>query len=83
MHQFIKDAVKGGWLETLSQKDKLEVETIILLDPKAWEAVGKIRGWKSDNDSYYDYIAYQERMHTFLDHLIDGLSIEKALNKIK
>ena len=78
MHQFIQDAVKGGydigWIV-----ENLE----IILDPKAWEAVGKTRGWRYEKMYSRPCDEWKDKMHTFLDHLIDGLSIEEALNKIK
>ena len=101
MHQFIQDAIKGGWEPNQKAQVMLvphKTETInysvqigdhATLDSKAWEAVGKTRGWKQANQildedtTAYTYPEYPIKMHAFIDHLIDGLSIEEALNKIK
>jgi hypothetical protein len=47
----------------------------ILLDPLAWQAVGKTRGWKLQ--------ATYWKWHIFVDHLIDGKSVEEALQAIR
>lgn len=39
--QFYKKAEEGGWKHNLKSVYPAE----ILLDPKAWEAVGKVKGW--------------------------------------
>tara|TARA_R110000850_G_scaffold263529_1_gene392375 strand:+ start:25 stop:366 length:342 start_codon:yes stop_codon:yes gene_type:complete len=63
----------------------------ILLDPKAWQAVGKTRGWshKYSVDTYIKYgnegvstERWLYEQHRFIDHLADGLSIEEALGKL-
>jgi len=58
---------------------------VVLIDPLAWKAVGKQRGWrvvgptKKDNDhnpdSYYN-------MQEFVAHLHDGKTINEALEAI-
>lgn len=58
-----------------------------LLIPKAWQAVGKTRGWREHNktsDSIIELIAtgWKHEWHSFIDHLADGLTIEDALGKI-
>lgn len=60
---FIEDAIKGGWYElSVTQKahrdgiwcDMMEDIVFhihkILLDPKAWEAVGNVRGWNDEEE---------------------------------
>lgn len=45
--QFIEDAEKGGWDKRLVTDEfdgRFNVEAM-LLDPLAWQAVGKTRGW--------------------------------------
>ena len=62
----------------------------LLLMPLAWEAVGRTRGWfkytaeysGNPEDSRLDTVL-QYHMHLFIDQLIDGLSIEEALTKLK
>lgn len=45
----------------------------ILLDPLAWQAVGKVEGWKEDKYTRYDHFdnmpEYKEKMHRFVDNL--------------
>ena len=53
----------------------------ILLDPKAWEAVGKMLGWATQDD-VSNKEDYRDKMHRFLDLLIEGETIEEALGKI-
>lgn len=59
--QFIEKARQGGWSEALSPRsrelDRKALERdrrgtdyrpyeVVLLDPEAWKAVGKVEGWK-------------------------------------
>ena len=66
----------------------------ILLDPKAWQAVGKTRGWAGyhecsvcgngtgrDSDENFQEM-WRYRFHAFVDFLADNLSIEEAIPKI-
>jgi hypothetical protein len=55
----------------------------ILLDPLAWQAVGKTRGWP-ERDVYYSvaFYGWHVMYHTFIDHLADGDDIETALSKL-
>lgn len=104
---FIEDAIKGGWkdgnkIEQRSDgialvrfKDDAVYARLsyadILLDPLAWQAVEKARGWGEQKES--DKIVeldhqrmlvpyWQYQIHRFIDHLADGLTIEEALEKI-
>ena len=58
----------------------------VLLDPLAWQAVGKMRGWYittkpcNHSDNYHG-TCMRCAWHCFIDHLADGLSIEEALSK--
>ena len=58
----------------------------ILLDPLAWQAVGKTRGWvETRGDSYGVPVKKQHWRRQwifFIDNLADGLSIEEALEAI-
>lgn len=62
----------------------------LFLDPLAWQAVGKTRGWKGESYNKLgetiweenNHDAFRPYMHIFIDHLADGLSIEEALSKI-
>lgn len=100
--QFIKDAIAGGWEGNKFQErlyvygdslgrtySKSEPLSSVLLDPLAWLAVGKTRGWDVQvTDELHRYVQYVDcpevtyNMHRFIDHLCDGDSIEDALGKI-
>lgn len=104
--QFIEDAIKGGcnskWTldyEACHHIPKafegfLIADTHrILLDPLAWQAVGKTRGWEGVFEyTYYDsfgtatpfeYPAWLHKKHRFIDKLADGKTIEEALSLIQ
>jgi hypothetical protein len=51
---------------------------VILLDPLAWHAVGKTRGW--DIEEYPDRV--YEAWDTFFYELYNGKTIEEALQAI-
>jgi len=85
--QFIEDAIEGGWLKdkepqlhgipgAVLQLGGGETELVshwrILLDPLAWQAVGKTRGWNHKNEA-------KVRCKAFVSYLFDGKSIEDAL----
>lgn len=61
------------------------------LDPLAWQAVGKTRGWNSRTTFYTSFTKHNKEnnepwrldMHIFIDHLADGKTIEEALLAIK
>ena len=69
----------------------------ILLDPLAWQAVGKTRGWTHMNipsafedsdpdDTYLDWDIQEGWlywMHRFIDLIADGKTIEEALSLIQ
>lgn len=83
-HQFIEDAKAGGWKTTnaVPYDDRFE----ILLDPLAWQAVGKTRGWKCPEGEHKAELCgfrWRYEWHRFIDHLADGKSIEEALAAIQ
>jgi hypothetical protein len=53
----------------------------ILLDPLAWQAVGKVRGWDK-----YKFISFSEKtkndMLMVMEEIVDGKTIEEALQAI-
>lgn len=61
---------KGVW-------ERVIAVSTVLLDPLAWQAVGKTRGWEN---GYPDRI--YEAFDTFFYQLYNGDSIEEALEKI-
>lgn len=68
----------------------------IVLDPKFWEAVGKVEGWGSTSDNpdrtFYLHktknkevlinVDYQNKMHQMIDHLADGGTIESYIKTL-
>lgn len=97
--QFIEDAIKGGWKapwQAILRADEYTgrpidyIEEVVLLDPLAWQAVGKTRGWNETTETWWKQ-NFEDRttvdthvfmMHRFIDHLADGITIEEALEKI-
>jgi hypothetical protein len=87
--QFIEDAWSGGY-QPITRKETFltysmndESMSHVLLDPLAWQAVGKTRGWSiarlnATGKPVYDIYEW----HRFIDHLADGLTIEEALGKL-
>ena len=84
--QFIKDAIDGGYEQELAHYEKYSDQCVVLLDPSAWQACGKTRGWdkKMPDDRYGGEFLenWHTNMHRFIDLLCDGLSIDEALGKI-
>lgn len=77
--QFIEDAIEGGWDLDRTGRD----EARILLDPQAWQAVGRVRGWIDGyTKSGVDCRGWLALWHTFIDALSEGDSIDIALSKI-
>lgn len=76
----------GGELAVLFGDGKTDgmVLAEILLDPLAWQAVGKTRGWETGNpvDNFDPYEETRANMHDFIDHLADGKDVEEALSAI-
>ena len=70
----------GGW--TSKWSEKLAVEQI-LLDPLAWQAVGKTRGWGDyKGQRHYAGERWRDLLHQYIDHLADDKAIEEALTEI-
>lgn len=99
--QFIEDAIAGGWNHNECDTTLLELSFAsgdvgempigsILLDPLAWQAVGKTRAtqrrWRRDIEVHPGLPkqdAWLFHQHRFIDHLADGKSIDEALTTIK
>lgn len=87
--QFIQDAIAGGWRTEIPQHqhqsfiDGTQGDIrFMVIDPLAWQAVGKTRGWsKHLNGSLPDNV-WKDYLHRFIDYLADGKSIEEALEII-
>lgn len=75
--RFIEDAIKGGWdnkMQTALDWVANGMYREPLLEPPAWQAVGKTRGWVSPWRYYWIQ---------FIDHLADGKTIDEALQAIE
>lgn len=89
---FIQKAIEGEWRDyPLSNEEQTrescrlgwrsECEESILLDPKAWEAVGKVEGWGIEEEHPHRHQWYAN-MHNMIDTLIEGKSIEDYLKTL-
>lgn len=91
---FIKDAIEGGWagqvIQTMDNVYPYQVRTTsIFLDPLAWQAVGKTRGWDMNKghrcrghmDGSLEMFGTEALLKNlqFICHLSEGKSIEEAL----
>lgn len=94
--QFIEDAINGGYTSGNMINNNISYEDNFkrcALDPKAWQAVGKVRGWPDVSEIEAVRtgvipvskmsIRWLWNMHRFIDHLADGKTIEEALLAIK
>lgn len=94
IQQFIEDAIVGGWKLPVRTNlfKEVRIETTaeqIFLDPLAWQAVGKTRGWEEPEagDDFPEatvldlkQTGWNARWHQFIGHLADGKTIEEALS---
>ncbi len=64
---------------------------IVLLDPLFWQALGKAEGWQErfvspkvsehyKNDS--GYAEWQYHWHRFIDHMVEGKSVDEFFEKL-
>ncbi len=88
--QFIEKAIEGGWkreekhLEETSYGADFNYSAI-LLDPLAWQAVGKVEGWGDEEQirkSMFRGRDYKTQMNGLTPALIDGKSIEQYLDTL-
>ena len=90
--QFIEKAIEGGYdwnVEIPPYHDQL---CEIILDPKAWEAVGKVEEWHQEigmrthhiqkGNGWEVLLDWQYHMHAMIDALIEGKTIEEYLETI-
>ncbi len=98
---FVKNMIAGGYIHPsynlqviLNDKmvdPKLIIELVLI--PKAWQAVGKVRGWKKsrvpmNTDDIYSEIGWHDiptwlyNMHRMIDALAEGRSIEDFLKTL-
>lgn len=102
-HEFIQKAIDGGWIPPSDLGDSYTIEDwgirhsyceyihnqVILLDPLAWQAVGKVEGW-DEQELTVDYgdghnpwdTNWKFNMHRMIDVLCKGKSIEEFLETL-
>lgn len=99
--KWVEDAIAGGWNtyrdhfinvrgDGLPYREFNEyVVAATLLDPLAWQAVGKTRGWVEktywtmENEVKIILLdTWQNQWHTFIQDLADGKTINEALQAI-
>ena len=104
--QFIEKAIEGGWrtgdnasillyaLEKNLKEMSPDFISGVVLDPLAWQAVGKIEGWgikmikvgnkeleaKCGRKGYLH--SWQSYMHDMIDALAEGKSIEDYISTL-
>ena len=80
--QFIEDAIEGGWklyAYDVNEIFKRELVFRVLLDPLAWQAVGKTRGWEESKGNG-EYPVFRDEWHAFIDELMKKKTIEESLS---
>ncbi len=92
--RFIEDAIKGGWDEDACTEwhgckagVMHNIDDLAFLDPLAWQAVGKTRGWVPEckcgkehpGDYFMTHGQWRANLREFTDHLADDKTIEEAL----
>ena len=87
--QFIEKGIEGGYPQDLAHYEKYPDQCVVLLDPLAWQAVGKVEGWETkyfkcspncDNKIRSDDWNYQ--MHRMIDALAEGKTIEEFIETL-
>ena len=82
--QFIEKAIEGGWDKAEIIDGKLNMHFIecdeqIFLDPKPWQAIGKIKKWQPCSKCKY---AWEHTMHDMIDALAEGKTIEEFIKTL-
>lgn len=100
--EFIQKAIQGGWGNfTTEEREKAEqmvseplremTAAEILLDPLAWQAVGKVEGWGVTDRCWGcnysegptdDTPIWKVKWHQMLDALAEGKTIEQYLETL-
>jgi len=87
---FIKKAIAGGY-EGIENSDSSEATCpccggLWIIDPLAWQAVGKVEGWnegveggRMDMHNHWNLPGWHEKMHRMIDALAEGKTIEEFL----
>lgn len=90
---FIERAIEGGWKGVSWDGMNLRPGTndifSMLLDPFAWQAVGKVEGWKEcpadlhpEQCGLNHYAGWLWKMRSMIDALAEGKTIEQYLETL-
>ncbi len=98
---FIEKAIEGGWKDPFVQSEHFRHDILygisypvyaMLLDPLAWQAVGKVEGkenqyerftiWRDTLDGEVKTLWWTAQMHMMIDALAEGKSIEEFLTTL-
>lgn len=80
IQQFIEKAIEGGWKpdnaerESYSGTHKYLFVAGVMLDPLAWQAVGKVEGWDKKKYDSWKFV-----MLSMTEALINGKTIQEFL----
>lgn len=94
IQEFIESAVEGGYPDPkpfmstfigIPPELMLMALNIMVLDPRAWKAVGKAKGWNEGNnqpeihhDAYAEYF-WQSAMYAMIHAIINGSTLEEYI----
>lgn len=83
---FIEKAIRGGWNEREWFEKHTHICSAIFLDPAAWQAVGKTERWhlwkKEPNKPIQGIRDWRDVMHSMIDALAEGKTIEQFLQEV-
>jgi hypothetical protein len=89
--RWIEDALLGEWERASyfeNNEDQVLQELMVLralLDPLAWQAVGKTRGWRERSEGTFEaeMECWQAYWDTFFADLREQVTIEEALKSLE
>lgn len=79
MKEAIQKAIEGGYDHDYTfLVDMMEgrKDTMFLLDPLFWQALGKAKGWDDDEGNIWGGKRWLGFWHDFIDHLAEGKPAE-------
>ena len=101
IEQAIKEAVDQGYQPNVERYPEMEgisplqiamaMQADVFIDPAFWKALGKQRGWTTDDDFKYwqkSVVEWEEKYwkkfwHRFIDHLADGKDAESFFQSLE
>ena len=85
---FTQKAVEGGFEYHDLPIDLSEGDygRIILIDPLAWQAVGKTEKWETEKKMYFgdvtEWHGWLLNMHNMIDHLAEGKDLQSFIKSL-